>query len=88
MTDNGDPYENALAERMNGILKSEFDLYSSPSGFRETQQRVAESISAYNQVRPHDSCDWLTPSEAHLRSGPLQKRWKKRLLKSMNIGLV
>lgn len=88
MTENGDPYENAVAERMNGILKSEFDLYFSQQGFLETQQRISRSINAYNQIRPHDSCDRLTPAQAHLCSGPLIKRWKKRKEKIKEIDLV
>jgi putative transposase len=78
MTQNGNPYENATAERMNGILKSEFGLYSSQQGLQETQQRIARHIAAYNHIRPHDSCDKLTPEQAHCRSGPLRKRWKNR----------
>lgn len=75
MTQNGDPYENALAERVNGILKTEFNLYSSQSGFDETCRRVEQSINAYNQLRPHGSCDNMTPTSAHQISGPLKKRW-------------
>lgn len=75
MTENGDPYENALAERVNGILKTEFNLYSSPLGFEETCHRVEQSILAYNSLRPHSSCDYLTPTSAHESSGPLKKRW-------------
>ena len=40
MTENGDPYENALAERMNGIIKTEFNLYSSLLGFEQTKQKI------------------------------------------------
>lgn len=76
MTENGDPYENALAERMNGILKTEFNLYSSQSGFDETFKRVNQSILAYNQLRPHASCDYLTPEQAHQKTGVMKKRWK------------
>lgn len=76
MTNNGDPYENALAERINGIIKSEFNLYSSQMGFEETSIAVAENIKAYNQLRPHASCDYLTPHQAHQQSGTLKKRWK------------
>lgn len=82
MTEKGDPYENAVAERMNGILKAEFNLYTSLKGMEETRQKIAESIWAYNQVRPHDSCDRLTPEQAHLGSGVLRKWWKKRNPKS------
>ncbi|MEO5978969.1 MAG: IS3 family transposase [Chryseolinea sp.] len=77
MTQNGDPYENALAERMNGIIKKEFKLYSSSLTLEETKQRVATSINSYNTIRPHGSCDYLTPQQAHQTKGPLKKRWKK-----------
>ena len=76
MTQNGDPYENALAERINGILKTEFNLYGSLYGFEQTYQMVKESIAAYNSLRPHSSCDYLTPDQAHLLKGPMNKKWK------------
>lgn len=76
MTENGDPYENALAERVNGIIKTEFDLYGSSLGFEQTTKKINKSIRAYNELRPHASCDYLTPVQAHLRSGKLNKRWK------------
>ena len=76
MTESGDPYENALAERMNGIIKGEFNLYESQLSFEQVHQRVAESIAAYNELRPHGSCDYLTPNLAHLQIGELKKRWK------------
>jgi putative transposase len=76
MTHNGDPYENALAERVNGIVKGEFNLYSSAVGFEQTCLLVDQSIEAYNELRPHASCDYLTPQQAHLQSGVLTKRWK------------
>jgi len=77
MTEAGDPYENALAERVNGIIKEEFNLYESRDGFEQTYKRIVKSIEAYNGLRPHSSCDFLTPENAHLRSGELRKRWKK-----------
>lgn len=77
MTENGDPYENALAERMNGILKSEFNLYNTQMGFEQTKNLIAKTINAYNKLRPHASCDYMTPEEAHLKSGTMKKRWKK-----------
>ena len=76
MTQNGDPYENALAERMNGILKTEFNLYGSMYGFEQTYQMIKESIVAYNALRPHSSCDYLTPDQAHEFKGAMKKRWK------------
>jgi transposase InsO family protein len=76
MTENGDPYENALAERVNGIIKTEFNLYSSPLGFEQTTNQINKSIKAYNELRPHASCDYLTPEQAHIKSEKLNKRWK------------
>lgn len=77
MTENGNPYENALAERVNGIIKKEFNLYTSSLGFEQTKRQVNASILSYNQLRPHASCDYLTPHQAHLKSEQLKKRWKK-----------
>ena len=76
MTENGDPYENALAERVNGIIKGEFNLYNSQFNFEQTCQKVLESITAYNEIRPHGSCDNLTPHQAHQTLTPMKKRWK------------
>lgn len=76
MTENGDPYENALAERVNGIIKAEFNLYSSQLGFVETSNLIRKSIEAYNQLRPHSSCNYLTPDQAHLTEDKLNKKWK------------
>ena len=76
MTENGDPYENALAERMNGIIKNEFNLYSSALSFEDTYQLITKSVEAYNTLRPHGSCDYLTPVTAHNQTKTLKKRWK------------
>lgn len=78
MTENGSPYENAIAERVNGILKTEFDLHSSRLCFKETTRKIRENIQIYNQLRPHASCDYLTPEKAHLKEGVLKKRWKPK----------
>lgn len=76
MTQNGDPYENAIAERLNGILKSEFNFYSTAGNWMQMQEKLAKAILAYNSLRPHDSCDHLTPEQAHQKSGKLNKKWK------------
>ncbi len=77
MTEKHDPYENALAERINGIIKGEFNLYSSQENFGETYERIVRSVATYNEIRPHSSCDYLTPCQAHQKEGELKKRWKK-----------
>lgn len=76
MTENGDPYENAIAERVNGILKNEFDLHKSFASFSEAQAATEDAVRKYNHIRPHSSCDYLTPVMAHQQSGWLRKRWK------------
>ena len=76
MTENGDPYENAIAERVNGILKNEFDLYRSFNSMSEATQCVDQAVQKYNHIRPHSSCDFLTPVIAHEQRGLLRKRWK------------
>lgn len=64
MTDGYDCYQNALAERVNGILKSEF-LLSKPSNLAEARKMVKQSIQIYNQQRPHLSLKYKTPDAVH-----------------------
>ena len=81
MTENGDPYENAIAERINGIGKHEFRLDQLFQTMSEMKAHVAKSINSYNEVRPNASCDFLTPNQAHKGSGILLKRWKNNYMK-------
>ena len=76
MTQRGDPYENAVAECVNGILKHEFGLAETRPSCASATEQVTRSVRAYNELRPHGSCDFLTPSQAHERDGPLVRRWK------------
>ncbi|GAB3562443.1 hypothetical protein GCM10027578_15080 [Spirosoma luteolum] len=64
MTDGSDCYQNALAERMNGIIKYEF-LVVRPADLTEARQMVAESVAIYNQHRPHLSLAYQTPDQVH-----------------------
>jgi transposase InsO family protein len=64
MTDGYDCYQNALAERVNGILKQEFLLYKCRT-LKELKSLVQESIAIYNRLRPHLSLDMRTPEEVH-----------------------
>ena len=81
MTENGDPYENAIAERINGILKHEFRLDRLFQSMTEMKAHVTKSINAYNEIRPHASCDFLTPNQSHKELGILVKRWKNNYAK-------
>lgn len=78
MTEKGDPYENSEAERVNGILKDDFELDRHFSTHREALGAIDKGILAYNELRPHLSCDMFTPTQAHQMSGPLKKRWKPK----------
>lgn len=76
MTENGDPYENAIAERVNGILKGEFGLDKTFMSIEQAVQDTNQAVAAYNHKRPHASCNYLTPATAHEQNGILRKRWK------------
>jgi putative transposase len=78
MTENGDPYENPVAERANGILKQDFNMGRTFRDKEDALQVVERGIKAYNQLRPHMSCDFLTPDEAHNMTGTLKKRWQPK----------
>ena len=67
MTDGYDCYQNAMAERVNGILKQEF-LMERCKTFDELKRLIDESITTYNQVRPHLSLDMKTPDEVHKKA--------------------
>lgn len=81
-TQNGEAYENAIAERVNGILKTEFKLNEIFKSRSQALIRVKASIDAYNNLRPHMSCSFLTPEQAHCTDQPLIKHWKNRRKKS------
>ena len=75
MSENSDPLENAIAERVNGILKDEL-LKVRFDSFAEAQAEIALAVSTYNHLRPHSSIDMLTPTVAHTRTGVLKRHWK------------
>lgn len=72
MTQNGDPIENAVAERVNSILKTEL-LEKVFVSFEKVQYAEAIACSTYNHLQPHNSIDNLKPVEAHLKSDLLTK---------------
>jgi transposase InsO family protein len=76
MTENGDPLENAIAERVNGILKTEWIYGQDLLQTKQIKVQIRKIIKYYNTKRPHLSIDMLTPSEAHDRSGNLKRKWK------------
>ena len=77
MTEKSDPYENAIAERVNGILKTELQANTVYKNYEEACCKIAAGIEIYNTLRPHASCNYLTPQQAHDSKEPLSKKWKK-----------
>ena len=76
MTECGDPKENAVAERVNGVIKNELLMGMSFFSIDEVKSALKVAIDFYNNERPHMSLDWKTPAEAALCTGELQKAWK------------
>lgn len=70
MTENGDPYENALAERMNRTLKDEFGLGRRLPTRQQAFRLVEEAVELYNNRRPHLSLKMKTPNNVHLQKIP------------------
>ncbi|WP_211468273.1 IS3 family transposase, partial [Collimonas silvisoli] len=64
MTDGYDCYQNALAERVNGILKGEF-LLNRPADLQQAAKMVAQSVRIYNRERPHTALKYKTPDAVH-----------------------
>jgi len=77
MTIKYDPYENAIAERVNGILNQEFDISSYRTTKKEKLKIVKNAIHIYNNFRPHFSCNLMTPNRAHLKGKFDYKKWGK-----------
>jgi len=78
MTENGDPRENAIAERVNKTIKEEFtdEKTLSFKTFAQGKREMPHFVRFYNEERPHRSIDMHTPSEAYNMSGELKRRWK------------
>lgn len=76
MTENSDPLENAIAERVNGIMKQEYLEHYMPNNKEEVAELLVGSVDAYNSQRPHMSCGMLTPETVHQNNLPIQRNWK------------
>jgi len=76
MTQNGDPLENAIAERINGIIKDEYLNHYTVKDITDAQQLLRSAVDLYNTHRPHMSCGWLTPQVVHEQNLNTEKQWK------------
>ena len=68
MTQNGDVYQNAVAERVNGILKIEFLLNHTFDSIQHATANAKQSIAIYNNERPHLSLGYQTPQTVYQKS--------------------
>lgn len=78
MTQNSDPYENAVAERINGILKQEFMIDRFDKSLETIKVLVKQSVDVYNEKRPHLSNYLLTPNQMHQQNKIKFKTYKKQ----------
>lgn len=80
MTQSGNPRDNAIAERINGILKQELlkEIYPNMG---QACRAVKSAVKIYNKIRPHSSLDMMTPEKAHTTTGLIRRRWKFRTFK-------
>ena len=77
MTQTGSPYDNAIAERVNGILKLELDLEKTFKSMAQAKSQVELGIHKYNNIRMHTSCDFQTPNQTHLLENVVPKMKNK-----------
>lgn len=77
MTEKYDPYENAIAERINGILKQEFAIDKYDTSIQIKTRLIKNAIEIYNKDRPHLSNSMLTPNQMHQQKELVRKIYKK-----------
>ena len=86
MTENGDPLENAIAERINGIIKDEYlDCYQ-VKNIMEAKELLKQVVQLYNDERPHMSIGNMKPSQVHQTNQKINKLWKNYYPKNRTLG--
>ena len=78
MTEKGDPLENAIAERINGIIKNEYLETYVIDNIKQAKELLKTVVELYNSERPHMSIGNLTPNKVYQSKEPIkiQKLWK------------
>ncbi len=84
MTENGDPLENAIAERVNGIIKKEYLNNYQTENLQEATKQLKKAINLYNNDRPHMSISNLTPTQLHNNQKINHQRLWKNYYKKLN----
>lgn len=87
MTENGDPLENAIAERLNGIIKQEYLEDQNINTINEARALLAQAVHLYNNERPHMSIGYLKPNQVHHsnKNFTTEKLWKNYYQKNTTI---
>jgi putative transposase len=85
MTENGDPLENAIAERINGIIKGEYLFDYDITSLSKAKEVLKSVVKLYNDDRPHSSIGNATPSKVYANSNDIEIRrlWKNYYKKHM-----
>lgn len=78
MTQTGSPYDNAVAERVNGILKQELGLDEQFESIPQAKRQVDQAVILYNRFRPHFSNHLLTPEQMHHQKKLKPRTWKRK----------
>lgn len=85
MTENSDPLENAVAERINGIIKDEYLQDYSVYNIKQAKEVLTFVVNLYNKERPHNSISNLMPSDIHENNIKTEKLWKNYYRKNPTI---
>jgi putative transposase len=72
-----DPLDNAIAERINGIIKHEYLKHYGPSNLEKATEVLTQIVESYNERRPHLSILMNTPSKVHHQKLQVNRQWKK-----------
>ena len=86
MTENGNPKDNAVAERINRTIKDEFFKDLRFRSITEVRDAITKAVEFYNNERPHMSIDMMTPAQAAKCNGELKKWWKSYRDKAIKDG--
>jgi len=78
MTQSGDPLENAVAERINGIIKGEYMNLYQITNLAQGKQWLHQAVKLYNDERPHMSIGMLTPEKVHNNNIKTERLWKSK----------
>jgi len=84
MTDGYDCYQNALAERVNGILKNEL-LTTLPQNLEQAATMVQQAVYIYNHERPHTALQYKTPDAVHRASVETNPRGNEKGRNPVNL---